>query len=405
MPRVPRIPRSPQARRLLVAVTCAVGLLAAGLPAQAAAEPSDELHSQRARVSKLQQDLDAKSEGVDRARTAVETASLAASDALERYTAAIRRLEASHATEDTRQDRLLRAQRRLDSERANLGRWARTAYRGGGSMSEGLTVATMLRAGATDELGSTMVTLRRVGHSRGRVLESVKQAERAQQAAAEAAAEAAREAESAAVAATEARKAADAAVAEQRTALARSESELAQAQDAVAAAEQRQRLLTAAALAAAAARREADNRVTGTVGSCAGGSVDQYANGHIPLAALCPLWGTPGHYLRADAAHAFDQLSRAYAARFATPVCVTDSYRTFAEQVRLRAAKPGLAAVPGTSNHGWGTATDLCGGIQGFGTAQHAWMVANAPLYGWFHPSWARQGGSKPEPWHWEYAG
>jgi hypothetical protein len=27
----------------------------------------------------------------------------------------------------------------------------------------------------------------------------------------------------------------------------------------------------------------------------------------------------------------------------------------------------------------------------------------HAPDHGWHHPRWARQGGSKPEPWHWEY--
>jgi LAS superfamily LD-carboxypeptidase LdcB len=73
--------------------------------------------------------------------------------------------------------------------------------------------------------------------------------------------------------------------------------------------------------------------------------------------------------------------------------------------VRLKSEKPALAATPGTSNHGWGTATDLCGGVESFGTPQHAWLATNAPLYNWFHPSWARQGGTKPEPWHFEYAG
>jgi hypothetical protein len=32
-------------------------------------------------------------------------------------------------------------------------------------------------------------------------------------------------------------------------------------------------------------------------------------------------------------------------------------------------------------------------------------MRENAPLYGWYHPTWAQQGGGKPEPWHWEYGG
>ena len=52
----------------------------------------------------------------------------------------------------------------------------------------------------------------------------------------------------------------------------------------------------------------------------------------------------------------------------ARPICITDSYRTYASQVRLYGQKPALAAVPGTSNHGWGLAVDLCGGIEHFGT-------------------------------------
>ena len=46
--------------------------------------------------------------------------------------------------------------------------------------------------------------------------------------------------------------------------------------------------------------------------------------------------------------------------------------------MRLYGQKPVLAAVPGTSNHGWGLAVDLCGGIERFGTQQYAWMQANA---------------------------
>jgi LAS superfamily LD-carboxypeptidase LdcB len=65
--------------------------------------------------------------------------------------------------------------------------------------------------------------------------------------------------------------------------------------------------------------------------------------------------------------------------------------------------KPTLAAVPGTSNHGWGTAVDLCGGVERFDTDEHAWVVEHGPSYGWIHPSWAAAGGSRPEPWHFEY--
>lgn len=136
----------------------------------------------------------------------------------------------------------------------------------------------------------------------------------------------------------------------------------------------------------------------------AAGAWGGYPNGFLPRTALCPV-GIGSHALRCDAAAALRALSGAYAARFGGPVCVTDSYRTFAEQVRLYGVKPALAAVPGTSNHGWALAVDLCGGLQSFTSAQYAWMAANAPAFGWSNPPWARPGQGREEPWHWEFTG
>jgi LAS superfamily LD-carboxypeptidase LdcB len=142
--------------------------------------------------------------------------------------------------------------------------------------------------------------------------------------------------------------------------------------------------------------------VLGT-GGCNGKDVSAYPNGQIPLAALCPLWGSPGQLLRADAANAFDAMSKAFAAQFGEPLCVTDSYRSLAIQQDLIKRKPTLAAIPGTSNHGWAKAVDMCGGVENFGTPQHVWLDQNAFRFGWFHPAWAEPSGSRPEPWHWEY--
>ncbi len=129
-----------------------------------------------------------------------------------------------------------------------------------------------------------------------------------------------------------------------------------------------------------------------------------YPNGLIPANALCSL-GIGTHMLRCDAAAAFIAMSAAFAGAFGRPMCITDSYRSFAEQVTLYGEKPQLAAVPGTSNHGWALAVDLCGGIQHYGTAEYQWMVANAGRSGWIHPTWADPGHGREEPWHWEYAG
>jgi cell wall-associated NlpC family hydrolase len=128
-----------------------------------------------------------------------------------------------------------------------------------------------------------------------------------------------------------------------------------------------------------------------------------YPNGLIPPSALCPL-GVAGHALRCDATAAWRAMSTAYQGTFGTPLCITDSYRGYASQVRLYGEKPALAAVPGTSNHGWGLAVDLCGGVDAFGTAQYSWMLANAGRFGFVHPTWADPGNGREEPWHWEYA-
>jgi cell wall-associated NlpC family hydrolase len=129
-----------------------------------------------------------------------------------------------------------------------------------------------------------------------------------------------------------------------------------------------------------------------------------YPNGLIPPSAMCPL-GVGGHRLRCDAAAAYRAMSAAFATAFGSPICITDSYRTYASQVRLYGEKPALAAVPGTSNHGWGLAVDLCGGIDHYGTPQYDWMKANAGRFGYLHPDWAEPGHGREEPWHWEYAG
>lgn len=173
---------------------------------------------------------------------------------------------------------------------------------------------------------------------------------------------------------------------------------------------QRARAAKAARLAAAAARaakaRASRARYSFAGGpACTGKSTEGQQNGNLDPASLCPLWMAPGHRLRSDAAAAFNKMSKYHAAVRGAPLCVTDSYRSYSEQASLYRRKPGLAAVPGSSEHGWGKAVDLCGGVQNSGSAAYQWMKANAGRFGWFHPDWAEPGGSKPEAWHWEFRG
>jgi hypothetical protein len=422
---VARIRRLPAA---LLLITLTTGTLVAQPAAFAAAattagrteqEPTPaDLDRQHAQVTRLRAEAERRSAGVDDAQQALAGAAVLAGAALEEYAAAVRDLQSRQQLEEQRQGVLVQAQRQVDTRHRELGRWARQAYTsglglGGGATMGSTTMATLLMADNADDVGTNLTVLRRIGRDRGRVLVGMKVAQRRADRAADAAATATGEAAEAAVEAEAAKRASEEAVNAQRRLLGVAETSLAQADTDVSDATAREAGLRAALLAQQAAAADPglgsgatrDNRVTGQVGSCAGAAVEQYSNGQIPMSALCPLRASAGHYLRADAAYAFDRLADAYAKRFGTLICITDSYRSYAAQVSVYARKPGLAAVPGTSNHGWGTAVDLCGGIQSFSSAQHQWMTENATLYGWFHPGWAQATGSKPEPWHWEFSG
>jgi len=125
--------------------------------------------------------------------------------------------------------------------------------------------------------------------------------------------------------------------------------------------------------------------------------------------ARLPSWandtmGTP-QYLRPDAAAALVRLNDAFRGRFGSAMDIDLTYRSYPDQVAIRAALGTIAAKPGTSRHGTGNALDVqewsC--IYGFGTEKREWLVANAPGFGWVSPSWAREGADNPEYWHYEY--
>lgn len=117
-------------------------------------------------------------------------------------------------------------------------------------------------------------------------------------------------------------------------------------------------------------------------------------NGNLPDSMLVPI-GQGGHRLSAPAADAFSRLAAA-ARRDGVRFGVTSSYRSYAEQVATADevglyGQGGWAAVPGTSNHGWGLAVDL-----DLDARAQAWMRNNAWRYGFFEDV-------PDEPWHWTY--
>lgn len=101
-----------------------------------------------------------------------------------------------------------------------------------------------------------------------------------------------------------------------------------------------------------------------------------FSNGLIPASALCPLEGA-GQLLRCDAAAAWNLRDAAYRHGTGQDLCITDSYRSLSTQQDLKTRKPHLAAVPGTSNHGWGLAVDMCEHgttPMGYDTLTYRWL-------------------------------
>lgn len=389
---------------VLTVAPVATRMVTGGSGARAEQQPSaEEIQQARERAAELQAEVDAAAEDVDRVDAVLQNAAARAGLALEKYRTAVLTAQETQRQALTAQDALDEADAAYQESQVLLTRWTHDAYATGLSLGDHPVALTLLSGGPTADLDLTVATMQRVGQEWDSTLAEITRTRQVRQETADRVQSSADAAVVAAAEADTARKEADDAVQVQRAALEELQTDLAESVDAAAAADRKATLLAQAR--ELADRRNEPNTVSGQVGECKGGDVSTYGNGEIPIAVLCPLWGVSGEYLRADAAHAFNRMSQAYAAEFGTPLCVTDSYRPYSEQVQVHADSPNMSAVPGTSNHGWGTAVDLCGGIEQFGTGAHRWMKLNASLYGWFHPAWAEPSGSMPEPWHWEYGG
>lgn len=121
-----------------------------------------------------------------------------------------------------------------------------------------------------------------------------------------------------------------------------------------------------------------------------------WQNGRVPEAQLVPL-GQSGHRLAAPAAAAFAELEAAARAS-GVSIRVSDSYRSYDEQVDMVRRKGlysegGLAAEPGSSQHGWGLAVDL-----DLDPRAQAWMREHGGRHGFVEDV-------PREPWHWTFRG
>ena len=136
--------------------------------------------------------------------------------------------------------------------------------------------------------------------------------------------------------------------------------------------------------------------LTGRYNPNAPRGLEGFSNGQIPLDRLVPIPGT-SEQMWAPAAEAFTRM-RGDARRQGIDLPVVDAYRPLHDQHRLAEElglykDGGLAAVPGTSQHGWGRAIDLELDDEAL-----AWMRENAGRYGFIEPV-------PRESWHWEYHG
>lgn len=120
-------------------------------------------------------------------------------------------------------------------------------------------------------------------------------------------------------------------------------------------------------------------------------------NGRLPDSALTIIGvDTSGRTARLATAVAPSWLAMADAARAdGVELRVVDAYRSIWDQERLADelgiyGQGGWAAVPGTSNHGWGLAVDVDVSGDAYG-----WLTANAGRFGWWQPM-------SDETWHWE---
>ena len=129
-----------------------------------------------------------------------------------------------------------------------------------------------------------------------------------------------------------------------------------------------------------------------------------HSNGEIPDSELQALSFSSGNKMNKKAAAAMEEMNKAYKADNRSDLTINEAYRDCATQIRYSKELGSRAAPapPCISNHGWGLAADI--NVGGFDSPAYKWLEANAHKYGYVNPPWAKPGGSKPEPWHWEYA-
>lgn len=133
-----------------------------------------------------------------------------------------------------------------------------------------------------------------------------------------------------------------------------------------------------------------------------------YSNGQLPSSELASVggdWAADSPVLQKEAAEAYNKMDAAFYAALGKHLEFMGSisdYRDLEGQKGVyKISRPGFAAEPGTSNHGWGLAADLKD--WAWHDDKDKWLQANAWKYGFYKPFGLNEFGKAPEPWHVEY--
>ncbi len=368
-----------------------------------------DLAAQIAQAQALTDDLTKSNAAIAAAAARLDRLSVEANALLQAYATALDGERRARAEADRNVLLFQQLSTQVGKDRTALGQWAYQAYAGGGGSLGDVTALFELLSRSPEAASDTAAQLTYLSDQRNSAFARVRDHAQLQRDVAARAVEASTRASEEAAKAGAAKKKLDVVVAQQKAQL--EATRALHAAQTASAAPLNGLLLGSGNKAAVEASRGLRKAmmipgvsIDGSVKPCSTHE-EAYPNGRIPVSGLCPLYGDPAQMLRPGAAAAFNALSLAYEKDTGHPLCITDSYRSYAEQLAVKASRGVWAAEPGTSQHGLGLAVDLCGGIEDFGSPAHLWMKQNAPLYGWFHPDWAEPTGALPEPWHWEYAG
>ena len=131
-------------------------------------------------------------------------------------------------------------------------------------------------------------------------------------------------------------------------------------------------------------------------------------NGKVPERMLVAIgWDKEKTLIAAPALKDLNRLNAAFKKKFGHNLDIDLAYRTRATQdaywVELG---PYVAARPGTSNHGWGTAIDVPETYNySFRGKYHKWLKANSKKFNWVHRKILEEGSPYAEAWHFDYVG